>query len=471
MRAGEHTTRLFRDTAPKLRREEEQTWDASALMDHQAAELMQFWASNAPGSGAPECLMAGALQSLENKGFVLGDYGPLLGRGLAAARTGDIEALLRIDMQLRALMRDARPDPNHASQATTRYADWASFAACIDWPTDQAVEAAILPDRIRAGWLAQLVGAAAGTALEGYSSAQIQTAFGAVTGYLRAPNTFNDDITFEIAFLEAYLDHGPTLTSRDIAANWVGMVPLGWSAEGVALDNLRRGIMPPHSGCQNNPFDEWIGAQMRGAICGMVVPGRAKEAARLAWMDAEISHAGNGILGEVFNAVLCALAFSSDDLRNLLCRCIAVIPETTEYGAVIRHALAVCRTAPDWRTAWAVCDERYHEYNWIHSYPNAAAQVIALWFGEDDFNLTLEILCGLGHDVDCNAAQVLCVIGLRKGGGVIDARWSDPLLAGDIVTYMRRPKTLSFNSLVGRTLEAIQKGATSQRFGTLLASG
>lgn len=458
MKAAEFTAHLLRETAPKLREEEEQTWDASRLMDHQAGELMQFWASNAPGSGAPECLMAGALQSLENKGFALGDYGPLLRDGLEAAKVGNIEALLRIDMQLRVLIRAARANPEHPSQATTRYGDWASFAFDIVWPDDQVVDVAILPDRIRAGWLGQLVGAAAGTALEGYSADQISAAFGPVTGYLRTPNTYNDDITFELAFLEAYIDHGPALKSRDIAANWVGMIPLGWSAEGVALDALRRGVMPPDSGCRNNPFDEWIGAQMRGAICGMVVPGRAKEAARLAWMDGEISHAGNGILGEVFNAVLCALAFVPGDLRSLLVRCIAMIPETTEYGQVIRHSLAACRAGPDWRTAWANCDDRYRDYNWIHAYPNAAAQVIALWFGEDDFDQTLEVICGIGHDVDCNAAQMLCVLGLRHGSGVIDNRWSDPLLAGDIVTYMRRPKTLSFDSLVGRTLAAIEIG-------------
>ncbi|MDO6587826.1 ADP-ribosylglycohydrolase family protein [Salipiger sp. 1_MG-2023] len=458
MRAADYTAHLLRETAPRLRDEEEQTWDASDLMRAQDAELMQFWASNAPGSGAPECLMAGALQSLENKGFVVGDYGPLLQQGLDAARAGDMESLLRIDMQLRALMRAARPDPAHRSQATTRFADWDSFAAAVDWPADVAVAQASLPDKISAGWLGQLVGAAAGTALEGYSAAQIADSFGAVTGYLRPPNTYNDDITFELAFLETYLAHGAAMTSGDIASNWVGMIPLGWSAEGVALDNLRRGVMPPMSGKADNPFDEWIGAQMRGAICGMVMPGRAQEAARLAWMDAQISHAGNGILGEVFNAVLCAMAFAPGDLHALIERCVAIIPETTEYGLVVRHALAQCRSAPDWQTAWAVCDERYRDYNWIHAYPNAAAQIIALWFGGDDFDRTLTILCGIGHDVDCNAAQMLCVLGLRHGSGAIDARWSAPLLAGDIITYMRRPKTLSFASLVDRTLEAVSIG-------------
>ena len=176
--------------------------------------------------------------------------------------------------------------------------------------------------------------------------------------------------------------------------------------------------MPPETATTDNPFDEWIGAQMRGIICGMVVPGRAREAARLAWVDAEVSHAGNGILGEVFNAVLAARAFVEPDVRSLLTSTIALFNTDTEYGAVLDFALKACEAASDWRDAWAVCDARYVEYNWIHAYPNAAAEVIALYFGKGDFDLTLEIVCGIGHDVDCNAAQIL---GVAIGRGAVVA--------------------------------------------------
>ena len=35
----------------------------------------------------------------------------------------------------------------------------------------------------------------------------------------------------------------------------------------------------------------------------------------------------------------------------------------------------------DWESAWRQCEERFKTYNWIHAYPNAAAEIIALWFG------------------------------------------------------------------------------------------
>ncbi len=98
--------------------------------------MAMFWKSNVPGSAAPECLMAGALQSLENKGFVLAPYEELLRDGLTALGKGDFETLYRIDMRLRVLMRAARPDPDHPSQKTVRYGSWDEFDAAVQWPDD-----------------------------------------------------------------------------------------------------------------------------------------------------------------------------------------------------------------------------------------------------------------------------------------------------------------------------------------------
>lgn len=462
MKAWELARDLLRNTEPVVRSAEEQTWDASELMNGQDFGVSLFWKSNVPGSAAPENLMAGALQSLENKGFVLASYAELLREGGEALKRGDFERLYVIDMRLRVLMRAAQPDPRHSSQKTVRYRSWDEFDATVTWPADTAVDVQDggFADRIRGGWLAQLVGAAAGTALEGYSAENIMKVFGPIRSYVREPNTYNDDITFEIAFLEAFADKGYAVTGADICERWTSLIPMGWSAEAIALANMRRGLLPPETATTDNPFDEWIGAQMRGTICGMVAPGRPCEAARLAWIDGEVSHTSNGILGEVFNAVLAARAFTEYDTVSLLKETIALFSTESEYGQVLAFALDACRSAPDWQSAWASCDEKYVEYNWIHAYPNAAAQVVALWFGKGDFDLTLEIICGIGHDVDCNAAQTLCVLTIQHGSAVIAERWSSPLLAGDIVTYMRRPAKIPFNDLVAQTVEAVRKWRT-----------
>lgn len=459
MKAWELTRDLLRHTQPIVRNEEEQTWEASERMAAQDTELALFWKSQVPGSAAPENLMAGALQSLENKGYRLQPYEDLLKAGMAALEEKEYESLYVIDMKLRTILNTAQPDPAHPSQKTVRYTSWDAFDQQVTWPSDVPVNvrSAEFTDKTRAAWMAQLVGAAAGTALEGYSAENIQRVFGAITDYPRQPNTYNDDITFEIAFLDAWQEKGPEVKGVDICARWTSLIPAAWSAEAIALANIRRGLVPPATGTTGNPFDEWIGAQMRGVICGMVAPGMAREAARLAWLDGEISHSGNGILGEVFNAVLAARAFTLRDARELVTSTVALFADNTEYGAVVQHALETSRESADWQSAWAICDARYEEYNWIHTYPNAAAQVIALWFGEGDFDRTLEIICNIGHDVDCNAAQILCVLAIQQGSNCIDERWSAPLLKDDIVTYMRRPARIKFDKLVSWTTEAVHK--------------
>ena len=229
-------------------------------------------------------------------------------------------------------------------------------------------------------------------------------------------------------------------------------MPTGWSAEQIALDNLRRGIYPPESGAWKNPYQEWIGAQMRGAICGQVAPGNPREAARLAWMDGVISHAGNGVLGEVFNAVLASLAFVEQDARRLLDQAIALIPRDSEYYSVLGFAREAAEKG-DFDSAWAACEEEYKQYNWIHAYPNAAAEVVALWFGNGSFDETMHAICMCGQDVDCNAAQLGAILGIQKGTASIPERWYLPL-GTTIKTYLRDHKEIELDTLVTQTLQA-----------------
>jgi ADP-ribosylglycohydrolase len=292
-----------------------------------------------------------------------------------------------------------------------------------------------------------------GTAIEGYTTENIRKAFGEVRDYVRKPNTYNDDITYEIAFLRALEKKGKALASADIAEEWVAMVPFGWSAEEFALKNIKLGIYPPMSGRLNNPYREWIGAQMRGVICGMVAPGNPYEAARYAFMDGVVSHYNNGVLGEVFNAVMASLAYIKDDIRDIVREAVSLIPSDSEYYAVVSFALNCCLEAETWEGAWKRCEKRFERYNWIHAYPNAAAEVIALWFGKCDFDETMYISAMQGYDVDCNAAQIASVVAIITGAGGIAEKWTAPI--GDILnTYLRGEKEISIRELSGQTVAA-----------------
>jgi ADP-ribosylglycohydrolase len=169
-------------------------------------------------------------------------------------------------------------------------------------------------------------------------------------------------------------------------------------------------------------------------------------------MDGVISHSGNGVLGEVFNAVLTSLAFVEPDTRRLLDRAIGLIPADSEYHSVLRFARDAAEKG-NFDTTWAACEEQYKQYNWIHAYPNAAAEVIALWFGSGNFNETMHLICMCGQDVDCNAAQIGAVLGAQHGTAAIEERWYLPL-GTMIKTYLRDRKEIGLDGIVMQNLRA-----------------
>ena len=453
MKAWELARRITDNAVPKLLNAEEQTWEAQ--FDVGAAEdahLKLLWSSNVPGSYAPESIMLAAIQAKENLGYVVDGGVEIYQRGKKALEAGDMVALNIISTDLWHAVNNARKDPDHPSWRYKRYPGWESFRADAVFPAAKPVPRAGLEQRMYAGWMGQIAGGAIGTMVEGYTTDGIRKAFGEVRGYLRQPSTYNDDITYELAFLFTYGEKGRAITSADVARAWIGFVPSGWSAEEMAIRNIRWGIMPPESGRVGNPFGEWIGAQMRGAICGMLAPGNACEAARLAWLDGEVSHFNNGIIGEVFNAVLVSLSFVETDIRKIVRQCVDMTPKQSEYRAVVQFALDACKAADNWEAAWRKCEKRFQRYNWIHAYPNAAAEVIALWFGEGSYDETAHIIAMEGQDVDCSAAQILTAVGVMVGIGGIRAQWRDPI-GDELKTYLRKYRRLSIRELAKQTAD------------------
>ncbi|MDY0235711.1 MAG: ADP-ribosylglycohydrolase family protein [Gudongella sp.] len=461
MKAWERASNLYKNAKPRILEEEDQTWEILKEVSKFYDQLIGLdWKSNVPGSGAPEMIMVAAVQAMENRGYKVSGSQSLLDEGISAYEGKDFVKLHQISASLRKKLLEATKDEASPYWDYKIYNSFEEYEKNVDFEKETIIDvnSKSFKEKIYAAWLSQLVGAAMGTQIEGYTRINLKEAFGEVNKYLREPNTYNDDITFELAFLEAFIEKGYLVDSTDIALKWVGLVPTGWSAEEFALRNIKMGIFPPKSGSWNNPFNEWIGAQMRGAICGMLAPGNPRMAARLAWVDAEVSHAGNGILGEVFNALMVSMAFENGDIKDILYKSIELIPKDTEYRTVIDFAILSCINHDNWEEALEKCEEKYIKYNWIHAYPNACAEVIALYFGEGNFEKTMQIISRAGIDVDCNAAQILSIIGIQKGIDSIPDRLIHKNFE-KIITYMRDYKEMTLEELVEKTVEAVKKAA------------
>ena len=458
-KAWEMARELFLQAKPIIRSAEEQTWednlDVSLFYDQ---NLALDWSSNVPGSGAPERIMVAAVQAMENRGYKVSEQGyEYLTDGLKAAEQRDYVLLHRYSALLRRELAEAAKDPESEYWNYKYYQTFEEYLGAVTFPKRVPIDpdSAAFRDQVRAGWLAQLIGGAIGTMVEGYSSANIYDTFGEVRAYLREPNTYNDDTTYELAFLDAFSKKGYAVTSEDIALSWVGLIPSGWSAEELAIRNLKNGIFPPESGQYRNPFNEWIGAQMRAGICGMVAPGDPEAAAELAWKDGCISHANNGILGEVFNAVMTSLSFVEKDIQTIVQTAISLIPDDSEYRSVLDFVWDRCERSGDWRLVLTECEERYQKYNWIHAYPNACCEVIALYFGNGDFSETLHMIAMCGLDADCNAGMVMPIVAIREGCGSIPEKYMHPAF-DKLTTYMRGElRETTLDALEEKTVQSV----------------
>ena len=92
---------------------------------------------------------------------------------------------------------------------------------------------------------------------------------------------------------------------------------------------------------------------MRTPLHGMLAPGNPKLAARLAADDSIVSHSNNGMLGGIFNALLTSLAFTEDHIRTVVEKAVDMIPHKSEYYAVVKHALDLCKENSSWEPVWA----------------------------------------------------------------------------------------------------------------------
>ena len=83
--------------------EEDQTWTANLETQKFYDQILSLdWGSHVPGSGAPERIMAAAVQALENRGYRVSVRGyELLEEGIRVQEEGDYVKLHKISAELR----------------------------------------------------------------------------------------------------------------------------------------------------------------------------------------------------------------------------------------------------------------------------------------------------------------------------------------------------------------------------------
>ncbi len=449
-RAWEIEREMRKSAIPIDRRCFTSQWSTYVQSFSHADQFVRYWKNRVPGSGALDSLYVGMVQSMGNRGYDVTEAEELLPIGLDLADKGDLAELRVLTAILMERIFHSPLDTHHTYHSFHHPTDWDEIVSTMSSNIEKSPLVGLesdLDEKIYNGWVGQLAGGSFGTPLEGYCGEQIVRVYGEVNSFITQPETMNDDVVYELAFMDAFEKKGREITSRDIALEWVRQIPYGYSAEWVALNNIINGIFPPESGSFRNPYSDWIGAQMRGMVCGMLAPGFPFEAARLAYIDGSISHSANGLYGGMYAAVLTSLAFMLGDVREIIQIGLNYLPQGSEYVAIVQEVLEVFRQNNNPMTAWNLLDERFKEYHWIHAYPNIAASLLALWYGEGDMTRSFSLLAKAGLDVDCNGGLVGTVLGVMYG---VSAAWAEPLK--DLLeTYIPGKEKLSIRQLAKRT--------------------
>lgn len=233
----------------------------------------------------------------------------------------------------------------------------------------------------------------------------------------------DDDIAYTLLGLLVVEDHGPDFTTANLAESWLKYLPFGCTAEGVALANLRKKVPIGRVGEKDNPFSEWIGADIRSDPWAYMAPGWPEQAADMAYRDAYISHRRNGIYGEMFFSAAIAAAFDVDDPVEALKIGLTEIPRDCSLAKAARWALKEAPGITDYKEARAAVDERFGGMHPVHTINNACLTIWGLTIGGSDVTRVLGETVAMGLDNDCTAATAGSLIGAIVGKKGIPKHW------------------------------------------------
>ena len=112
-------------------------------------------------------------------------------------------------------------------------------------------------NKVLGSWLGRVAGDFVGIPMELKSYEKIRETYGEITSYPEPIdlNHVNDDEMYEIVALIALEKYGIEITAKEIAFEWVHLLKREdyvFTAERIALNNLKVGIHPPQSGIVNN---------------------------------------------------------------------------------------------------------------------------------------------------------------------------------------------------------------------------
>ncbi len=279
-------------------------------------------------------------------------------------------------------------------------------------------------DKVLGGWLGKFIGGTIGGPVEG------QRKIHNFTYYQEIPTeaAYNDDTDFQLVWLKVMQEKGIYIDSEDLMEAWMKYITYPWCEYGYAMENFKKGIMPPDSGWFNNDFFmECMGCPIRSEIWGFVCPGNPALAAQYAQQDGVLDHALNSVWAEMFLAAIEASAFFESDPKKLLEIGLNEIPEDCRLAECINDVMEWCEEYDNWKYTRQLIVDKYGSPDPTYSLQNQGFIAMALLYANNDFEKVILLTVNSGYDTDCTCATAGAIVGVAIGAEAIPARWKDPI--------------------------------------------
>ncbi|MCI0513833.1 ADP-ribosylglycohydrolase family protein [candidate division KSB1 bacterium] len=192
-----------------------------------------------------------------------------------------------------------------------------------------------------------------------------------------------------------------------------------------ALENLRRGKLPPASG-HDNPhyFDD--SALCRAVPIGIVWAGQPARAAEFAAMDAAITNSHEGVLAAQVIAVMMSRICVGEKIDPLIVKILELLPEKSWLGLTVRRALTISEAATSIFDIFPRLSDQIinREYSYGDAAPETLALVLAiLKVTGGDFESAIFAATAFAKTADSVPALVGAMSGARRETAFDYSHW------------------------------------------------
>lgn len=298
-------------------------------------------------------------------------------------------------------------------------------------------------DKVKGCWLGKSIGGTLGAPMEWHRK------WNDVTFYLqdlKGNPVPNDDLDLQIIALFALEQQGADLDANRLAEYFLQFCAPYWAEYGAAKSNLLSGILPPLSGNVNNAFKDSCGSFIRSELWACIAPGFPRVAVEYALNDAVIDHGdGEGVYAEVFCAAMQSAAFVESNLNTLIDIGLSYLPEDCACARAIGFARELYeKKLPLRRARDEMLRKFYSGFHFLvgeqeekdglgkgdvgKEVPsNIGIIILALLYGEGDFEKSICYAVNCGEDTDCTAGTIAALFGIIAGASGLPAKWTEPI--------------------------------------------